>query len=105
MRTVFDLFKLRIGFAIALTALAGAMVAPGEAGSGRVAAVVLAVLVASAAAGAFNQYVEADLDRRMARTRARVFATGRFERHPGWLALIGAGVYGCVVVWRTSREY
>jgi hypothetical protein len=22
-----------------------------------------------------------------------------------WLALIGAGVYGCVVVWRTSREY
>jgi len=46
---LFDLFKLRIGFAIALTALAGAMVAPGEAGAGRVAAVVLAVLVASAA--------------------------------------------------------
>ena len=23
----------------------------------------------------------------------------------GWLALIGAGVYGCVTVWRTSREY
>ena len=22
-----------------------------------------------------------------------------------WLALIGAGVYGCVTVWRTSREY
>jgi protoheme IX farnesyltransferase len=85
-----DLFKLRIGFAIALTALAGAMVAPGEAGAGRVAAVVLAVLVASAAAGAFNQYVEADLDRRMARTRARAFATGRLTRHRGWLALIGA---------------
>jgi hypothetical protein len=22
-----------------------------------------------------------------------------------WLALIGAGAYGCVSVWRTSREY
>jgi hypothetical protein len=22
-----------------------------------------------------------------------------------WLALIGAGVYGCFTVWRTSREY
>ena len=89
-----DLFKLRIGFAIALTALAGAMVAPGEAGAGRVLAVVLAVLVASAAAGAFNQYVEADLDRRMARTRGRAFATGRLARHPAWLALIGALVGG-----------
>ena len=90
MRLVLDLFKLRIGFAIALTALAGAMVAPGEAGAGRVMAVVLAVLVASAAAGAFNQYVEADLDRRMARTRGRAFASGRLARSPRWLALIGA---------------
>ncbi|HEX5128945.1 MAG TPA: heme o synthase [Usitatibacter sp.] len=92
-----DLFKLRIGFAIALTALAGAMVAPGEAGAGKVAAIVLAVLVASAAAGAFNQYVEADLDRRMARTRARAFATGRLARHPAWLLLIGALVGGATI--------
>ena len=90
MRLALDLFKLRIGFAIALTALAGVMVAPGAVGAERVVAIVLAVLVASAAAGAFNQYVEADLDRRMARTRARAFATGRLARHPGWLVLIGA---------------
>lgn len=96
-RLVFDLFKLRIGFAIALTAAAGAMVAPGQAGAGRVAAIVLAVLVASAAAGAFNQYVEADLDRRMARTRERAFATGRLTRHAGWLALIGALVGAATV--------
>ena len=75
MKLVFDLFKLRIGFAIALTALAGAAVAPGTASPMVVLALALSVLVASAAAGAFNQYVEADLDRRMARTRARVFAT------------------------------
>ena len=97
MRLVFDLFKLRIGFAIALTALAGAMVAPSSAGPGQVIVIVLAVLVASAAAGAFNQYVEADLDRRMQRTRGRVFATGRFTRHGGWLALIAALVGGATI--------
>ncbi len=94
MRLFFDLFKLRIGFAIALTALAGTAVAPGSVGAGVVAAIGLAVLVASAAAGAFNQYVEVDLDRRMARTRSRGFATGRLKRHPGWLVLIAGLAVG-----------
>jgi heme o synthase len=94
---VMDLFKLRIGFAIALTALAGVMVAPGAVGAGTATVAVLAVLVASAAAGAFNQYVEADLDKHMARTRGRAFATGRFTRHPGWLALIAALVGGATL--------
>lgn len=94
MRLVFDLFKLRIGFAIALTALAGAAISPGAAGAGAVAVMGLAVLVASAAAGAFNQYVEVDLDRRMTRTRGRAFATGRLTHHRGWLALIVALVAG-----------
>ncbi len=94
MRLVFDLFKLRIGFAIALTALAGAATSPGAAGAGAVAVMGLAVLVASAAAGAFNQYMEVDLDRRMARTRGRAFATGRLTHHRGWLALIVALVAG-----------
>ena len=94
MRLIFDLFKLRIGFAIALTAAAGVAVAPGTAGAGAATIAIVAVLLASAAAGAFNQYVEADLDRRMARTRNRAFATGRLGRHPGWLVLIAALVGG-----------
>jgi protoheme IX farnesyltransferase len=94
---VTDLFKLRIGFAIALTALAGAAVAPGTASAGTIAAMALAVLVASAAAGAFNQYVEVDLDRRMNRTRGRAFATGRLAHHRGWLALIAAMVGGATI--------
>ena len=94
LRLIFDLFKLRIGFAIALTALAGAALAPGAAGAAAVTVMGLAVLVASAAAGAFNQYVEVDLDRRMARTRGRAFATGRLAHHRGWLFLIVALVGG-----------
>ena len=43
------------------------------------------MLLASAAAGAFNQYVERDLDAAMARTRDRAFVTGRLAAGPGWL--------------------
>ncbi|MEZ5728251.1 MAG: heme o synthase [Burkholderiaceae bacterium] len=85
MRMIFDLFKLRIGLVIALTALAGVAVEPGPGpGPARVALLFLAVFLSSAAAGAFNQYFEADLDRRMKRTRGRPFATGRLRRHAGW---------------------
>ena len=51
----FDLFKLRIGFAIALTALAGAAVAPGAGEGAAIATMAIAVLVASAAAGALER--------------------------------------------------
>ena len=86
----FDLFKLRIGLAIGLTALAGLAVTPGAAPSAwRVALLALAVIASSAAAGAFNQYVERDIDSRMGRTRGRPFVTGRLRHSPRWLALIG----------------
>jgi len=47
------------------------------------------VLLSSASAGAFNHYVERDLDARMRRTRTRPFVTGRFRAGPLWLASIG----------------
>ncbi|CAK0741022.1 Protoheme IX farnesyltransferase 2 [uncultured Gammaproteobacteria bacterium] len=79
-----SVFKLRIGVAIAFTALAGLAVTPG--GSAvplwKVAVLVLAVLMASASAGAFNQYIERDYDHLMARTRNRPFVTGALR--PGW---------------------
>ncbi len=97
MKLFLDLFKLRIGLAIAFTALAGSAVAPGSVSGATVAAIALAVLVASAAAGALNQYVEADIDRRMVRTRGRAFVTGRLRRQPGWLVLIAALVAGSTI--------
>ena len=85
----FDLFKLRIGLVIGFTAVAGAAVTPGASSLLRGALLALAVVVASAAAGAFNQYVEHDLDARMTRTRKRPFVTGALVRSRAWLALIG----------------
>jgi len=81
--------KLRIGFAIMLSALAGMAITPGvKPGAGAIVVLALAVLLSSAAAGAFNHVVERDLDARMARTRARPFVTGRFQVTNGWYVAI-----------------
>ena len=95
----FDLFKLRIGLVIGFTALAGLVVTPGDAPAAwRAALLVLAVVVSSAAAGAFNQYVERDIDARMARTKRRPFVTGRLVHSRRWLAVIALMCAGSVVV-------
>ena len=91
MKAVLNLFKVRIGVAIAVAAAAGLAVERGDSpGFGNTAILVLAVLFASAAAGAFNQYVERDIDARMARTHARPFVTGVLRHGPFWLWVIGA---------------
>ncbi len=87
---LYSVFKLRIGMAIMLCALAGIAITPGAAPGGwQIALLAIAVLLSSASAGAFNHYVERDLDARMQRTRGRPFVTGRFRAGPVWLASIG----------------
>jgi heme o synthase len=84
-----EAIKLRIGLEIALAAVAGAAVVPGAPGSGtRVALVTLAVLLSACAAGAYNQYAEADIDALMKRTRGRPFVTGEFRADWRWPSLI-----------------
>jgi protoheme IX farnesyltransferase len=91
LRLFFDLFKLRIGLVIGFTAITGLAVASGRALSGwRVLALGLAVTLASAAAGAFNQIVERALDARMKRTRNRPFVNGQLTAGPGWHVAIAA---------------
>jgi len=90
------LFKIRIGTAIMLSALGGAVLAGG---GWPVAAdtiiLALAVLVAASGAGAFNHYWDRDIDAVMGRTRKRPFVNGTLTAHPGWpltfFAMIAAG--------------
>ena len=91
LRLVLGIFKLRIGVLIMVTALAGMAAVPGAGAltAAQVLVLALAVLLSSAAAGAFNQFVEADSDRLMPRTRGRAFAIGALPRSGGWLAAIG----------------
>ncbi|MGE0524069.1 MAG: heme o synthase [Variibacter sp.] len=82
-----SLLKLRIGIAIAASAVAGAAAARGAPlPADRMLLLALAVLGASGAAGAFNHYYERDLDRHMARTQARPFASGVLRAWPIWPA-------------------
>jgi protoheme IX farnesyltransferase len=91
VRLVLGIFKLRIGVLIMISALAGLAITPGPAiGAWPGLVLALSVLVAAASAGAFNQFVEAEADRLMARTRQRAFASGVLTPSPVWLAVIGA---------------
>ena len=106
MKAILNLFKLRIGVAIALAAAAGFAVERGDSpGRMAFAILVLAVLAASAAAGAFNQYVEVDLDRRMARTKDRPFVTGTLKHGPFWLWVIGAMTLAAVLATSFSTNW
>ena len=101
-RDVLGVFKLRIGFMIMITALVGMVATPGPALGGiKVLILALSVLLASASAGAFNQYYEHDSDRLMARTRGRAFVTGALPHTPAWLLLIA--VLLTVAVWAAAR--
>ena len=90
LRQFVDVFKLRIGMLIALTAFAGLVITPGPAlPVWKVLVLITAVFLSSAAAGAFNQFSERDLDVRMARTRNRPFVTGALAHNAWWLLGIG----------------
>jgi protoheme IX farnesyltransferase len=87
VRMTVSLLKLRIGIAIAASALAGMAAASGPVLAWwQALGLSLAVLGASGAAGAFNHYYERDLDRHMRRTKSRPFASGAFQASPWWLA-------------------
>ena len=87
-----SLLKLRIGVAIAASALAGIAVASGPGlavVAGRWASRWLFSAPAGAA-GAFNHYYDRDLDRLMQRTRNRPFASGAFGESLWWpVAFVG----------------
>ena len=85
-----NLFKIRIGVVMTITAVVAMVVTPGDAvPAWQVAVLALTILMASSSAGAFNQYYERDYDRLMERTRNRPFVTGEFSSsNPVWLSTI-----------------
>jgi protoheme IX farnesyltransferase len=91
IRQYINLFKLRIGVVITLAALGGMAITPGQSlTSIQVLVLSLTVMMASAAAGAFNQYFERDIDAKMTRTINRPFVNGFFQHGRKWLVIIGA---------------
>lgn len=98
-----SILKLRIGSFVALAALVGIVTAEGGMGFGQAAAFTLAVLGASGAAGAFNQYFERETDRLMARTHSRPFASGALKAGVVWPVTFGALLTASLVLaWATG---
>lgn len=86
-KELFGIFKPRIALMIMLSALGGAAISPGASPPAwQIAVTALAVFLAAASAGAFNQWAESDLDAHMERTASRPFASGRLYPGLGWLA-------------------
>ncbi len=97
-----SILKLRIGSFVALAGLVGILTAGGAMGWAEAAVFTLAVLGASGAAGAYNQYYERDTDRLMARTAGRPFARGTLKPGAIWpasfLALLGGSLFAAYAV-------
>ncbi|MFW5927325.1 MAG: heme o synthase [Wenzhouxiangella sp.] len=90
------LFKIRIGVAIMLSALGGAVLAGGGwPDPPETFVLAFSVLIAASGAGAFNHYWDRDIDAVMGRTRKRPFVDGTLEAHRAWptgfLAMIATG--------------
>ncbi len=100
-----NLFKLRIGVIMAITALVALIITPGQSvGVMQAALLAVTVLIASGSAGAFNQYYERDYDKLMKRTANRPFVTGQFSsENPVWLItilgmlVVGVGAAGLLL--------
>jgi protoheme IX farnesyltransferase len=87
LKLIYHAAKVRLGFLIMACALAGIAVSPGsELEPWRILVLGLSVLVASSAAGAFNQLYERDLDGLMKRTKTRAFVTGELRASWYWSA-------------------
>jgi len=80
------LFKLRIGFSIALSAIGGAILAAGQwPMPADVLILSFGVLLASSGAAGYNHYFERGIDAVMGRTQTRPFVSGQLSAHMGWL--------------------
>jgi protoheme IX farnesyltransferase len=101
LKACISILKLRIGVAVAVSALAGLAVTPGDKPAVmHIILLGLAVLLSAASAGAFNHFYERDLDIRMARTKGRPFASGKFQAGWPWLlAIMGLLVFSVGLAW------
>jgi protoheme IX farnesyltransferase len=105
VKLIYTTAKVRLGFLIVTCTLAGLAVSSGGGISpSQVLILSVAVLLSSAAAGAFNQLYERDIDAGMKRTRERPFVTGRFYADASWLWGLAAVLVSAVVAaaWATN---
>lgn len=89
-KSLLILFKVRVVLLLLFAAVGGAFIAAsGWPGTGTLVVLLIVGGLAAGGASAINQYLEQELDARMARTQRRPLAARTFTR-PEWVPYIGA---------------
>lgn len=81
IRDYFTLMKPRVMSLAIFTGMAGMLLAPAKPAPITMLAALISLALGGGAAGAFNMWLERDMDARMERTRQRPVATGRISPH------------------------
>jgi heme o synthase len=103
-RDFWVLTKPRVMSLVVFTALCGLLAAPGTIHPLIGFTAVLCIALGAGASGALNQYYEADIDAKMARTANRPLPDGRMDRQSALhfgvgLAAFSVGIMGLAVNW------
>ncbi len=98
IRSYIELMKLRIGFLIAVSAMAGYAAVATHVDAWQLAVLFVAMVLGSAGSSVFNHFYDRDIDRLMARTAGRPLAAGLMNDPRNALWFAGALLLaGCVL--------
>ena len=97
-RDLFALTKPRVMSLVVFTGLCGLLVAPVPVHPVLGFAAVLCIALGAGAAGALNQWYEADLDAKMKRTASRPLPAGRMTRQTALHFGVGLGVFSVILM-------
>ena len=97
-RDLFALTKPRVMSLVVFTGLCGLLAAPGAVNPVLGFAAVLCIALGAGAAGALNQWYEADLDAKMKRTAQRPLPAGRMERQTALHFGVGLSVFSVILM-------
>ncbi|HVM37821.1 MAG TPA: heme o synthase [Sphingomicrobium sp.] len=97
-RDLFALTKPRVMSLVVFTALCGMLAAPVLPPLVIGFTAILCIALAAGAAGALNQWYEADLDARMRRTAGRPLPSGRLDRQTALHFGVGLGAFSVVLM-------
>jgi heme o synthase len=97
-RDLLALTKPRVMSLVVFTGLAGLLAAPGPVHPVLGFAAVLCIALGAGAAGALNQWYEADLDAKMKRTASRPLPAGRMSRQTALHFGVGLAVFSVILM-------
>ncbi len=97
-RDLFALTKPRVMSLVVFTGLCGLLAAPGAVHPVLGFAAVLCIALGAGAAGALNQWYEADLDGKMKRTANRPLPAGRMERQTALHFGVGLAAFSVILM-------